>query len=44
MGRLVEQVGSGIPGSEVTCQQDTKPLKKIQISAARTSPKPIKIN
>jgi hypothetical protein len=44
MGRLVEQVGRGIPGSEVTCQQETKPLKKIQISADSTSPQPIKIN
>jgi hypothetical protein len=41
---LVEQVGRGMPGSEVTCQQDTKPVKKTHKIAAITNPTPIRIN
>jgi hypothetical protein len=43
-GALVEQVGRGMPGSAVTCQQDTKLLRKIHSTAARMAPTPIKIN
>jgi hypothetical protein len=44
MGLLVEQAGTGTPGREVTCQQDTKPVKKIHNRLVRTSPTPINMN
>ena len=43
-GLLVEQVGRGMPGREVTCQQDTKPVRKDHNTTVRTNPNPIKIN
>jgi hypothetical protein len=43
-GALVEQVGRGMPGSAVTCQQDTKLLRKIHIPAAKIAATPNKIN
>ena len=39
----VEHVGSETPGSEVSRQQDTNPLRKTYITTARTNPVPIKI-
>src|SRR5664280_1599329 len=44
MGLLVEQVGRGMPGKEVTCQQETKLVRKIHKATVKTSPTPININ
>jgi hypothetical protein len=41
---LVEQDGRGIPGSEVTCQQEIKPLAKIHSATARIAPAPTMIH
>jgi len=41
---LVEQLGGGMPGSGVTCQQATNPLRKVHSSAARITSTPIMIN
>jgi len=41
-GLLVEQVGKGMPGSEVTCQQDTKPVRKVHNTTVRTNPTPLR--
>jgi hypothetical protein len=35
---LAEQDGSGMPGSEVTCQQEIKPLRKTHSPTARMAP------
>jgi hypothetical protein len=43
-GWLLEQLGGGRPGSEVTRQQEIKPLMKIHTKTARISPPPIKIH
>jgi hypothetical protein len=44
MDLLVEQVGRGMPGKEVTCQQEIKLVRKIHKAKVKTSPTPININ
>ena len=44
VGWLLGQFGGGMPGSGVTCQQATNPLRKVHSSTARLAPTAIKIH
>jgi hypothetical protein len=41
---LVEHVGRGIPGNDVTCQHDMKPVRKTHTTTASANPTAITIN